>query len=255
MFQLKNRIVWIIGASSGIGAAVARELGREGSIVVLSARRADQLTELVESIRAAGGKAHGFPLDITDRPKVIEAAKQIEKQIGLIDVLIANAGIHQPTDVKQFNSAEYAEIMAVNYFGSLHAIEAVVSSMLARGSGYIVGVASVAGFRGLPLAGAYCASKAALITFLESLRFDLWDTGVAVSIVTPGFVKTPLTDRNTFAMPFLMDVEPAAKVFVRGLRKQKRLIHFPWQFTLLMMTFRVLPYWLYERLVRNTVKR
>jgi short-subunit dehydrogenase len=179
--------------------------------------------------------------------------KQIEGAFGSVDVLVANAGSHVPTNLEQFDAREYDSLMMLNYSGALYCIEAVLPSMLERKSGHIVAVSSVAGYRGLPRAAAYGASKAALTHFIESIRFDLVKHGIAATVVSPGFVKTPLTDKNDFEMPFLIEAGKAAKIMLRGIERRKMEVHFPWQFTLIMKLLRIIPYPAYHKFILNKV--
>lgn len=253
MITWRDKVVWITGASGGLGEAFARELAAEGCVMAISARRGDELHRIAADLNAKGGRVHPFPLDLRVGGDVARVSAEIASKLGVIDVLIANAGTHQPTDVSHFSTDEYRELFELNLFATLRCIEAVLPSMVARRSGQIVGVASVAGYRGLPKAAAYGASKAALTHFLESIRFDLEPFGIGVTVVNPGFVKTPLTDKNDFPMPFLMEAAPAARAMLRGVQSGQREVHFPKRFTWIMKTFRVLPYPLYHWLVRRAV--
>jgi len=249
MRSLSGARVWLTGASSGIGEALVPPLLRRGARVAVSARRAERLEALTRMWRANGGEVLVVPLDATDRPAVLAAARRIEEAWGGIDVAIFNAGTHTPSTSDGFDSAQFVDTMTLNYFGVIYGIEAVLPAMLARGSGHIVGVASLAGYRALPRAPAYGASKAALILALDSIRFDLEPRGITVTTVNPGFVKTPLTDKNTFKMPFLMDVEDAAAIMVRDIERQKRESHFPVPFSWMLKLLRILPFPLYRLLI------
>jgi len=250
MGSLKGKTLWLIGASSGIGEAFASVASENGCRLILSARREEKLKEVACSC----GALAAFPLDVTDLATVKKTTKKIEKEIGQIDIVIACAGNHIPTDVKKFNVDEYRKIMEVNYFGVLNVIESVLPFFLERSQGHIVAVSSVAGYRGLPKAAAYGASKSAVTHFCESLRLDLEPLGIDVSVVSPGFVKTPLTDKNDFEMPFLMDPLDAAKDMFRGIELKKKEIHFPLKFTFLLKLLRILPFSLYHWLVKKLVK-
>lgn len=249
MPKLKNKVIWLIGASSGIGEALAEELALAGAKLAITARRKEKLEEIASSLNGKGADVSVFPADVMDQKQVSETHAKIISNLGEVDILITNAGTYKPTDAKTFSAGEYAEIMQLNYTSMLYAIEAVLPSMLERKSGHLVGVASLVGYRGLPRASSYGASKAAVINFLEALRFDLLAHDVSVSIVNPGFVKTPLTDKNDFQMPFLVEAKDAAKIIKNGIEKKKKEIHFPWQFSLIFKLLRVLPYPLYEKLV------
>jgi short-subunit dehydrogenase len=251
--NLKNKVVWLTGASSGIGEAFAREVIKTGCKLVLSARREHTLKNLCEDLSKINQSVFFYVLDIGDRKQVLEVGSRIAKEVGMVDVLIANAGTHVPTKVEEFNSESYEALTKVNYFGALNCIEAVLPLMLKRGDGHLVAVSSVAGYRGLPKAAAYGASKAALTHFMESLRFDLQNYNVRVTVVSPGFIRTPLTDKNDFPMPFLMEAEDAAKAMLRGIENEQLEVHFPRKFTYIMKFLRILPYSLYHRLIFNRV--
>jgi NADP-dependent 3-hydroxy acid dehydrogenase YdfG len=243
--------VWVTGASSGIGAALVPPLTARGARVAVSARRGDLLETLAAGWRSAGADVLVAPLDVRDRHAVIAAVRRIETRWGGIDLAILNAGTHQAPAGPGFEAAQFVDVMTLNYFGVLYGIEAVLPGMLARGRGHIAGMASLAGYRAVPTAAAYGASKAALIHALESLRFDVEPNGVRVTVINPGFVRTPLTDRNRFRMPFLMDVERAAAIIVSGLERDRKEIHFPRVFSTMLKVARVLPFPVYERLIRR----
>ena len=248
--KLAGKIVWLTGASSGIGEAVAIELARRGAKVAISARRKDLLDALAEKIQMQGGQVVSTPCDVTDMSSVKAAVAAIKAHFGAaIDIAIANAGTHCPTDPLNFNSAAYMGLMQINYQGMLHTIEAALPDMLSRKDGYIVGVASLVGYRGLPKAGAYGATKAAMINFLDSIRFHLKSEGIKVSVVNPGFVKTPLTDKNDFHMPFLIDAEAAARYICDGLESEKHEITFPFLLSWIVWLGRLLPSRLYQFIV------
>jgi short-subunit dehydrogenase len=246
--------VWLTGASSGIGAALVPVLAARGARVAVSARRAELLEQLAEGWRTAGADILVVPLDVTDRAAVLDGAARIERAWGGIDLAIFNAGTHTPPSGTGFDTNQFVTVTTLNYFGALYGIEAVLPGMLARGRGHIAGIASLAGYRALPAAAAYGASKAALIFALESLRFELEPRGIGVTVVNPGFVRTPLTDRNRFSMPFLMEVDAAAAQIVGDLERGKRESHFPKVFSWSLKLLRVLPYPVYERIIRRATR-
>ena len=251
----KNKIVWLTGASSGIGEAVAFELARRGARVVITARREEILNEMVSKLGGDAGSFVPKPGDVEDLPRMRAIVEETERELGPISILIANAGTHRFTETDKFDSADYLALMRTNFGGTLHCIEAVLPAMTKRKAGQIVGVASLAGYRGLPRAAAYGASKAALINFLESIRIHLARNGIRVSIVNPGFVKTPLTDKNDFPMPFLMSSADAARVMCNSIALQKREIAFPFLFSQIMKLVRFLPSVLHEKLMSEVWKR
>jgi short-subunit dehydrogenase len=248
---LQGACVWLTGASSGIGESLAHELARRGAKVAVTARRADVLENLVSAIRAQGGAIASFPGDVLDLQQMQRVVKEIEALYGPIDLAIPNAGTHIFTVPEQFNSAEYMSLMEVNFGGMLHCIEAVLPGMLERGKGAIAPMASLAGYRGLPRAAAYGASKSAMIHFSESIRFHLRPKGIVISIINPGFVKTPLTDKNDFRMPFLVSAERAARIICDGIEKGKREVAFPFPFNWVLKVARMLPDPLYEAIVNR----
>src|SRR2546428_10239240 len=224
--HLANARVWLTGASSGIGEALIAPLVRRGARVAITARRSGRLDAIAARYAAGGAPTVlAVPGDVTDRAVVIGAAQQIEKAWGGIDVAIFNAGgsvDHDRQSAAQggetFRSDAYTATMALNYFSVVYGIEAVLPDMLARGSGHIAAVASLAGYRpsaSLP----YGASKAAVIHLMNGLRFEVAPRGLGVTVINPGFVKTPLTERNRFHMPFLLEASDAAERIVRGLER------------------------------------
>lgn len=249
MQTLSGKMIWLTGASSGIGEALAYELAKRGVKLAITARRGEILNAMVEKIEASGGKAFAVPADVTDLAVLKDAARKIEAWGGPIDMVIANAGTHVVTKPEHFNAQEYIDLMNINFGGSMYTIEAALPKMLERKKGRVVVLASLAGSRGLPTAAAYGASKAALINFLESIRFHLKEHNVGVTIINPGFVKTPLTDKNDFEMPFLIDAGKSARIIADGLEKEKNDISYPIPFSWIIKTARVLPYAVYEFLV------
>ena len=248
--NLKGKTIWLTGASSGIGEALALELAARGAKVAVSARRKELLDKVVSQITARHGSAYPAPCDVQSLEEVKHALSEIKRNFSpQVDIVIANAGTHVFTEPESFNSAEYMSLMNINYQGMLHTIEAVLPDMLQRKSGTIVGVASLVGYRGLPRAAAYGATKAAMINFLESIRFHLKVHNISVAVVNPGFVKTPLTDKNDFRMPFLIDSEKAARYICAGLEAEKHEIAFPFPLNWGVWLGRLLPSRLYQRIV------
>lgn len=250
---LAGKVVWLTGASSGLGRACAQELAGTGCRLALSARRSQELQALAAELGAPGRQVAAFACDVTDKAAVKARHAEIEQRLGPVDVLIANAGSHIPTVVEKFDTEEYRALMELNYFGALHCIEAVIGAMIERKEGHIVAVSSVAGYRALPHAAAYGASKAALAHFSESIRFNLARHGIFVTVVSPGFVRTPLTAKNEFPMPCLMEPGPAARELVRGIERKEYEIHFPKRFTFAMKLLRVIPFPLYRRAIAKFV--
>lgn len=243
----KDKRIWLTGASSGIGEALVWRLHALGAELIVTARRAEVLQRLVATL--GGDRVHAFAGDVTDPLAMKDIVNKVERTLGPIDIAIPNAGSHIFTVPEQFNSAEYLGLMQLNFGGMLHCIEAVLPGMLERGRGVIAPVASLAGYRGLPRAGAYGASKAAMIHFLESIRFHLEPKGLKIIIINPGFVKTPLTDKNDFRMPFLVSAEESAIYISKGIMKGRREVAFPYLFSRLLKVGRMLPAPVYERIV------
>ena len=238
----------ITGASSGIGAALARELVKRGWFVVLLARRVELLDALAKEL-APNAIAAGC--DVTDQAAVKRAALAN----GPYDLAIANAGISVPTYADNFNAADAESIIRVNVLGMFYLFEAVVPAMIERRSGWFAGVASIAGLRGLPSASVYSASKAAMQAFLEASRSELYGTGVGISIINPGYVDTPIIAKYQGRLPFVVPVERAARIIVDGIAARKKEIEFPLPMLLLVRTMRLLPNALYDLIGRRFVKR
>lgn len=253
-------IAWCTGAGKGIGRAVVKRLVRDGVRVAASSRTAADLDSLAAD---TGGVAKPYPLDVTDEAAVRAALDAIETEMGRLDLVLLNAGTHTPLSAADFNVATVRRIMETNFMGTVNPLAAVLPRFIERRAGHIAVVASIAGYRGLPTASAYGASKSALITMCEALKPELDHYGVRLTLINPGFVKTPLTDRNTFKMPFLMDVDDAAERVVRGLKSKRFEVTFPKRFTWGLKLARCLPYALYfaltrgmgEKLVRGETER
>ena len=248
-------IIWITGASSGIGAEVARQYCRAGHTVCISARGADGLDALVQEAAGLPGGMQAFPVDVTDMDAVNAAFANIRDQVGFPDLVILNAGTHTPNDAARFDRDVFQRIMNINFMGTVNCLQAVVPPCIERAAGHIAVVSSVAGYRGLPNASAYGASKAALINMCEALEPDLARYNVRLRLINPGFVRTPLTDRNEFDMPFLMEVEDAAERMIAKLEDGQFEITFPRRFTWMLKFLRMLPYALYLRLTRGLLKQ
>lgn len=241
--------VVITGASSGIGAALARELGRRGYAVGLLARRAEKLEALAESLRGEGVQVATASADVCDRDALLFGVRHLEEALGPCSVLVANAGIGGRLDPTDWDPEPNRKVFEVNYFGAMNAVEVVIDGMLKRRDGQLVVISSVAAARGLPPAGPYSASKAAISTMWEALRVQLAPHGVHCLTVHPGFVKTPLTDKNDFSMPFLVPVETAARWIADAMRDRRRELTFPWQMALVRWFMKRVPEWLFDRIV------
>jgi len=247
-----SKNIWITGASSGIGKALAIKFASEGWKVAASARRENLLKELSQKSE----NIHSFPLDVTNIDQCKTVFKNIVEKFKDIEISIFGTGIHDPKSEKKFNLDKIRKIMEVNYFGTMNSINAVYDYYNNKKSGQISIVSSVAGYRGLPAAGAYCASKSALTSFAETLQFEMKRKNVRVSLVSPGFIKTPMTDQNDFPMPMIKSAEFAAEQIYIGLIKKKGFeIHFPKVFTFFLKFLRILPNSIYFKLVEMGYKK
>lgn len=240
-----NKVVLITGASSGIGRGLAVNLARRGASVGLLARRREILDQIAEEIINAGGRARALPADVTQVDSVRAAVEELRHQFGPIDVLVANAGISINTSVPNLCEKEIAELINVNVIGVINSVSAVLPNMIRQGHGHLVVNSSLAAYRGLPKSAAYCASKAAISSFFEALRIDLKGSGVDVTIIHPGFVKTPLI-ANIRRTPFLMEVDYAVQKIIRAIEKRKKGYAFPWQLATLARACKLLPIPMYD---------
>ena len=248
---MNNKVIWITGGSSGIGKALAYKFANEGWQVALSARREELLNEISKS----NNNIHSFPLDVLDVEKCKEVFNKIVSKFENIDIAVFSTGIHDPNSERKLNLESIRKIMETNFFGTMNSINSVYSYFKEKKSGHISIVSSVAGYRGLPIAGAYCASKSALISYAESLYFDMKRFNVRVSVINPGFIKTPMTDQNPFPMPMIVSPEFAAEEMFKGLTKSKSFeIHFPKKFTFIMKILKIMPNWLYLKLIKKGMK-
>src|SRR5205823_7627306 len=241
------RVVLVTGASSGIGRGLAVELARRGAAVGLLARRGEVLKEIVNEIEAAGGRALALPADVTNATAVRRAAAELSAKFGPIDVLFANAGVGATTHAKDLEAKQVASVVDVNIIGVVNSVTAVLPGMVERGRGQLVAISSLAAYRGLPKSAAYSASKAAVSAFFESLRLDLYGSGVAVTIIHPGFIKTPLTAGRHAQMPFLMELDDAIKKIIRAIEARKKSYAFPWQLATIVRAGMVLPASWYDK--------
>lgn len=239
--------VVISGASSGLGLALAQHYLRQGALVAACARRADLLQSLAEQFP---GKVYCYPLDVRDAAALNAAAVDFMNRAGIPDIIIANAGVSSGTLTEYAEDIHaFQQVMDINVMGVVKTFQPFISAMRNAGSGTLVGVASVAGFRGLPGAGAYSASKAALISYLESLRVELHGSGVSVVTLCPGYIDTPMTAINPYAMPFILPADTAAKRIARVIKNRKSFAVVPWQMGLVGHLLKRLPHWLYKRLL------
>ncbi len=243
--------IWITGASSGIGKAVAEKFASEGWKVAISARRKEILDNMAQDQNISS-----FPLDVTNRDQINNVFKNILDEFGDVDLCLFSSGTYEPKDEQNINSDKIKNVMNINFLGVIDCVKSVEEYFKNKKSGHISIVSSIAGYRGLPNSSGYGPSKAALTNFSESIYFDFKKFGVRISIVSPGFIKTPLTDKNEFSMPFLKTPDYAAEKIYNGLIKSNAFeIHFPKGLTLTLKFLRILPYKLYLFLVDKLVKR
>lgn len=249
MSRFAGKKIWLVGASEGIGAVTAMQLAAAGAQLAVSARSAEKLDALVAQLPGAGHVAQA--LDVTSEESVRAAWNALVLLWGGIDIVIYNAGTYTPMSAKAFNLAATEQMVDVNFRGALRVLDCVIPGFVAKQGGQIVLVASVAAYRGLPRAIGYGASKAALLHLAENLAIDFSDTGIKVQVVCPGFVKTRLTEKNSFDMPFIMEADAAAKRIVDGLASSRFEIHFPKRFSLILKTLQLLPHKLYFMLANR----
>ena len=248
----EKKIIWITGASSGIGKALAIKFAEKGWTVAASARREN----LLEDLNKFNPNIYSFPLDVTEIENCKLIANKIIEKFGGIDICVFGTGMHDPKSEKRFNLNKIREIMEVNYFGTMNSINSIYEYFSEKKNGQISIISSVAGYRGLPAAGAYCASKAALTSYAESLNFDMQMKNVRVSLISPGFIKTPMTDQNDFPMPMIKSPEFAANEIFKGLTEKKSFeIHFPKAFTYFLKFLQILPSSIYFKLVSKGMKK
>lgn len=229
---------WVTGAGSGIGRALARRLAQTGWTVAASARTASDLDTLAAEVP---GKITAFQLDVTDAAACVETARQIEAALGPVDLAVFNAGSYFPTTAEDFSVENFRRTVNVNLMGEVNCMGGVVPSMRARRAGHIVLMGSLTGLVGLPTAASYGATKAALNSIAQAFKPDFERFGITISVINPGFVKTPLTDKNRFPMPFLISVDAAVDHILRGIARRRFDISFPWQMSFLVRLLAALP--------------
>lgn len=249
---MSQRVV-ISGASSGIGLALARHYLERGAIVAVFARRG----ELLQSLSAEfSDRVFCYVLDVRDAPAVQNAANDFIARAGGPDVVIANAGVSVGTLTEYAEDIDaFQQVLDINVLGMVKTFQPFVAAMRETGQGSLVGIASVAGFRGLPGASAYSASKAAAISYLESLRVELHGSGVRVITICPGYIKTPMTANNPYAMPFMLDAEEAAKRMAYAIERETAFTVIPWQMGLVGRVLKFLPRWMYDRLFAKAPRK
>jgi len=246
----RPQTVLITGASSGIGRALALEYARDGAGVALCARRTAELEGVAEEVRALGGTARVFPLDVSDVRAVAETLRRADEALGGIDMVVANAGRGDTRLATRLTWDDVAPVVDVNVRGAMATLVAAIPIFLAQQRGHLVAVSSLAGVRGLPASAAYSASKAALSIFLESLRIDLGPAGIRVTDVRPGFVATAFNEGASHPMPFRWPVDKAARHIAHRLESAPAVVAFPWPMVVATSFARLLPAWIYDRVIR-----
>jgi len=244
-----NKIVVLTGASSGIGYHLAKLLPKENCSLAIIARRKNILDELVHELNNEIHQVNAYQCDVGKIDEVQFTFKEIKKDFGRIDIAILNAGVSSSVGIRDYSSTSAKEIFEINILGIVNCVEQLLPDFTNRKDGMIVGVSSLAESRGFPRSGFYNASKSAASLLLESLRIELKPFNIKVITVKPGFVRTPMTDKNKFHMPFLMDVEKAAKIIISGIKKEKRIIQFPLPTVIGAKLFKFMPDLLFDFLV------
>jgi short-subunit dehydrogenase len=243
--------VWITGASTGIGRELAIAMAKAGWTVAATARSADKLVELEQESNGWKGRIHAFPADVTDAARMVSAVDAIEASAGKIALAIFNAGNYWPASGDRLDVKKFADTYALNIMGHVNGLAPVVEKFKSRGKGHIMMVASVSGYSGLPTAAAYGASKAAVINMCEALKFDFDAMNIRIQLVNPGFIETPLTEKNAFPMPALMPVAKAVERIMAGIAHGGFELTFPRRFTFTLKFMRLLPYFLYFPLMKR----
>ncbi len=241
--------VFLTGASSGIGEALAIALAKKGAVLALLARRRELLDKLKRECEKAGGTARVYAVDVTDEDAVQAAVDEFLLEFEHVDILIANAGIGgNNKETRSLQPLAVKKVVEINLLGAVNSVHAVLPHMLKHGRGHLVAISSLAGFRGLPKSAAYSASKAGMTAFFESVRLDVKHQGIDVTIIQPGFIKTPLTSGRDAKMPFLMELNDAVPLFIKAIEKKKRFAAFPWQLATVVRAGKFMPSWLYDRI-------
>lgn len=252
--QLRDKRMWLIGASTGIGAALAPDLVAQGVVLAISSRNEKELNAVADNSERFGTRPLVKPLDVTDPASLKRVHDELVAEWGRIDMLFYNSGVWLQVRVEDFDAENAARQVEVNLTGMMRAVGTVVSEMVARRDGEIIGMASLAGYRGYPRAAAYSSSKAGAIAFLQSIRMDLKRYNVGVTTINPGFVRTPLVGLESTA-PFVINADKASRVIVKGLLKGATEIHFPRRLSWPLKLITALPAPIYERLARRALLR
>ena len=245
-------VAWVTGAGAGIGRGIARRLADDGWRVAVSARTARDLDSLVAEVP---DRIAAFQLDVTDAHAADATGRAIEASLGPVDLAVLNAGSYFPTTAERFSVENFRRTVDLNLMGTVNCMGPIVPGMVARRSGHIAIMGSQTAFLGMPTAASYGATKAALNSMAEAFKPDFDRFGITITIINPGFVKTPLTAKNTFPMPFLMELDEAVEIIVRGIEQKKFAINFPWRMTLSTKTLAALPGWAKFAITRRMIPK
>jgi short-subunit dehydrogenase len=251
MAEMSYRTALITGASSGLGRGLSLWFAQRGTRVFAVARRKANLEALAQEARAAGTTIEPVELDVSRAEETVERIRRIDADCGGLDLVVANAGVGSETNARRFDWERARQVLDVNVTGAAATLSAVLPRMVERKQGHLVGVSSLAAFRGLPKNAAYSGSKAFLTTFMESLRVDLRGTGVRVTCIHPGFVKSEMTAQNTFHMPFLLETQDAVERMGRGITRGETVVAFPWQLSAAVRLARALPDMIFDPVARR----
>ncbi len=243
----KWNTIWITGASSGIGMELVKQLAATSANIAISARSKDKLQSLADDYT----NVHAYPLDVSNAKAMAECAAHIEANLGPIDLAIFNAGVSAASTTAKPAAETFRTIIETNYLGVTNGLSAIVPKMSERGQGHIAWVASIAGYNGLPGAGAYNASKAALVSLAEASKLELAPKGIDITIINPGFVRTPMTEKNKFPMPLLVEPDVAARKTIAGIRAKKYEVNFPKPLVWFVKFLRLMPYPVFFWIVKN----
>lgn len=250
--QVSGPVALITGASSGLGEGLAMALAGQGWRVGLLARREGELERVARRIEDSGSQALVLPCDVCIQPDVAAAVERLERELGPVELLVANAGTSGSIHFDRPGFHERVEeILTVNFLGAVYVLDAVLPGMLRRGAGQVVAMGSLAGYRGLPLSAAYSASKGAMANFFESLRIDLRGSGIDVTLLRPGYVSTPLTERNAHKMPWIVDQDDAILRMLTAIRRRRRSYQFPWPLARAAWLGQILPDRVYDLLASH----
>jgi len=241
-----NKVVMITGASSGIGKGIALEIAARGANLGLLARREELLNDIDGEAKTHNVKAVSAVVDVRDAEAVRAAANRFRQELGPIDILIANAGIGTADHASRLKPEHVAKVMSINVLGAANSVAAVLPEMIERKQGRLVAISSLAAYRGVAKSAAYCASKAAMSSYFESLRIDLRHSGVGVTTIYPGFIKTDLTAGRAAKMPYLMELDYAVKKIVSAIEREKKTYAFPWQLATIVRAGLIMPVAMYD---------